>query len=252
MGDLVKSGKYSPNTVNGWLRILLTTLRAAILDLDLAYDPTRGIKPLDASDWNTYTEEEPNSLEADEVPALMASARELFPQYFAMLTIGLTTGRRPSELRPLRRKGPTPELLWSEGVLLVRRSETRGEVVERTKTGRRLRIPLPKALLDILRWHQDQLPPGPMRESDLLFPSATGGYRAPSCLDKPIREIAKAAGIRKHLTPRFMRRTFQDLSRVAEVHDFVTRAISGHATTTMHQHYSTVSGEEVRSGLAKV
>jgi integrase len=143
-------------------------------------------------------------------------------------------------------------LLWSEGVLLVRRSETRGEVVERTKTGRRLRIPLPKALLDILRWHQDQLPPGPMRESDLLFPSATGGYRAPSCLDKPIREIAKAAGIRKHLTPRFMRRTFQDLSRVAEVHDFVTRAISGHATTTMHQHYSTVSGDEVRSGLAKV
>ena len=33
---------------------------------------------------------------------------------------------------------------------------------------------------------------------------------------------------------------------------FVTRSISGHATTTMHQHYSTVSGDEVRSGLAKV
>ena len=74
----------------------------------------------------------------------------------------------------------------------------------------------------------------------------------PSCLDKPIREIAKAAKIEKALTPRFMRRTFQDLGRAASVHDFVVRAISGHATTSMQEHYSSVSGDEVRSGLAKV
>jgi hypothetical protein len=49
-----------------------------------------------------------------------------------------------------------------------------------------------------------------------------------------------------------MRRTFQDLGRSAQVHDFVVRAISGHATTTMQEHYSSVSGDEVRSGLGKV
>ena len=91
-----------------------------------------------------------------------------------------------------------------------------------------------------------------MRESELLFPSTSGGYRAPSCLDKPIREIASAAKIGKALTPRFMRRTFQDLGRAASVHDFVVRAISGHATTSMQEHYSSVSGDEVRTGLAKV
>ena len=69
---------------------------------------------------------------------------------------------------------------------------------------------------------------------------------------KPIREIAKEAKIGKTLTPRFMRRTFQDLGRAASVHDFVVRAISGHATTTMQEHYSSVSGDEVRRGLAKV
>jgi hypothetical protein len=68
-------------------------------------------------------------------------------------------------------------------VLLVRRSETRGQVMERTKTGQLLRIPL---------------------------------------------------------------------GRAAEVHDFVVRAISGHATATMHQRYSSVSDAEKRSGLAKV
>ena len=80
------------------------------------------------------------------------------------------------------------------------------------------------------------LPDGPMRDSELLFPSLTGGYRAPSCLDKPIREIATAAKIGKALTPRLMRRTFQDLGRAANVHDFVVRAISGHATTNMQEH----------------
>ncbi len=49
-----------------------------------------------------------------------------------------------------------------------------------------------------------------------------------------------------------MRRTFQDLGRSAQVHDFVVRAISGHATTTMQEHYSSVSGDEVRTGLGKV
>jgi hypothetical protein len=64
--------------------------------------------------------------------------------------------------------------------------------------------------------------------------------------------IAKATKIGKALTPRFMRRTFQDLGRAASVHDFVVRAISGHATTSMQEHYSSVSGDEVRTGLAKV
>jgi hypothetical protein len=49
-----------------------------------------------------------------------------------------------------------------------------------------------------------------------------------------------------------MRRTFQDLGRAAQVHDFVVRSISGHATAIMQEHYSTVNGEEVRAGLAKV
>jgi hypothetical protein len=94
--------------------------------------------------------------------------------------------------------------------------------------------------MDILRWHVDGLPEGPMHESELLFPSRSGGYRAPSCLDKPIEDIAEKAEIAKTLTPRFMRRTFQDLGRSAQVHDFVVRAISGHATTTMQEHYSSV------------
>jgi len=50
-----------------------------------------------------------------------------------------------------------------------------------------------------------------------------------------------------------MRRTFQDLARQAQVHDFVTRGISGHATVAMQEHYnSTVDGEETREGLSRI
>lgn len=138
-------------------------------------------------------------------------------------------------------------------MLFVRRSQVIGEPVERTKTNVRLRITLPPRLVEVLRWHvEEHLLAKKMRESELLFPATTGGYQSPNVLAKPIAEIATAAGIKKHLSPYFMRRTFQDLCRAAQVHDFVARSISGHATVEMQHLYSSVSALEVRDGLAKV
>lgn len=248
----VRAGRLSPHTVNGRLRVLLSTLRSAVFEYELAYDPTRGVKPIDTSTWETYTEEEPNALTVDEVPGFLAKARELFPQHYAQLALGLATGRRPCELRPLRWKGETPDILWKEGILLVRRSQVIGEADNRTKTKTRLRIPMPGGLVEILEQHVRRLPERLSSTSDLLFPSKTGGFQASSVLAKPIVAIAAAAKIGKHLSPYFMRRTFQDLCRAAQVHDFVARAISGHATVEMQQLYSSVDGAEVRSGLAKL
>ncbi len=75
---------------------------------------------------------------------------------------------------------------------------------------------------------------------------------ARSALDKPFAAVSKAMGLAKHVTPRAMRRTFQDLARAAEVSDVVTRAVSGHATEAMQRRYSTVSPDEMRSSLARV
>jgi hypothetical protein len=67
--------------------------------------------------------------------------REVFPQYYAVTYLGLATGLRPSSMRPLRRRGPTPDIKRDEGVVLVPRSHTLGdEVMDTTKTKLRQRL----------------------------------------------------------------------------------------------------------------
>ncbi len=245
--------KYSPNTINGWFAVLRSTLNAAVHEFELERNPVAGIEPFDVSEHPTYTHEEPNALEPAEGPAFLVKMRDLCPQHFAMVVLGFATGLRPSSLRPLRRSGPNADILWEEGVLLVRRSHTRkGEVMNTTKNKRRQRIALPPELIAILRQHVGELPSGPMRESELLFPNGAGGFRGPSVLIQPFRLVRKALGITKRLTPRAMRRSFQDFARAVEIRDVVTRSISGHLTTEMQEHYSTPAETEQRSGLARV
>lgn len=251
----IAAGDYAPTTANTWMAVLKTIFAQATIDLELPRDPSIGLRTFDTSTHHTYTDEEPNALTAEEVRDFLACMREKYPHHFAMTYLGFATGLRPSSLRPLRRKGATPDVLWKEHVLLVRQSQTDGdEVMPCTKTGTTQRLTVPKELIDVLKWHADtQLRPGPQQESALLFPAETGGFRSRSVLDKPFRDVARAIGLKKKtITPRAMRRSFQDLARTAAVADVVTRSISGHATDTMQRHYSTVSGREQREGLGRV
>lgn len=250
----VSAGKYKPTTINGHLAILKVILNTATLDLDLPRNPVQGIKPLDTSDHRTYTEEEPNALHPEDVARFLGELRLRYSQHYAMAALGLATGLRPSHMRPLRRRGPESDIKWQQGLLLVRRSHSRQqEVMNRTKTAKDQRIALPPKLMDILKWHRDtQLRLGAQTHSDLLFPSRTGGYRSPSCLDKPFRAICKVLKLPYGFSPRGMRRTYQDLMRAEEISDVVVRSISGHATEEMQQRYSTVSADEQRQALGKV
>ena len=253
MAKLVQQDQLSPHTVNDWIAVLRVIVSAFVREFRLAENPIDGIRNLDTSEHPTYTEEQPNSLTPDETRAFIGQMVETEPDHYAMTALGFATGLRPSSMRPLRRKGPTPDVLWEENAILVRRSNTRGkEVMNTTKTKKRQRIELPKELMDVLKWHVERLPEGPMHDSELLFPSETGGFRSRSVLDKPFSAVAAAIKLKKRFTPRGMRRTFQDLARAAEVRDVVTRAISGHATEAMHLHYSSVQHAEVREAVAKV
>jgi hypothetical protein len=71
--------------------------------------------------------------------------------------------------------------------------------------------------MDVLKWHVDNLKWGSAKKSDLLFPSRVGGFQARSALDGPFADVAEKMGLKKAISPRAMRRTYQDLARAAEM-----------------------------------
>ena len=254
MAKIVATGKYAPTTINGWISILFVILRRAQTELDLEHDATKGVQPLDVAEHDVYTEEEPNALTESEMGVFLDSMFDNYPQHFAMTCLGFITGLRPSSMRPLRRTGATPDVLWDKNVLLIRRSHTIGEdVMKTTKTGLKQRIHVPADLVEVLRWHvKTQLVTPEQKDGELLFPSEFGGFRNANCLQKPFKACAKAAGLDKRFTPRGMRRTFNDLARRARLESIVIKSISGHLTDRMKNLYSTVGEEEQREGIGLV
>jgi hypothetical protein len=100
-----------------------------------------------------------------------------YPSY-AMTFLGFITGARPSTLRPLRRSGSESDILWDEGLLLLRRSNALGEeIMDQTKTAVDQELPLPPEAIQVLRDHLASLPDGPMHDSEYLFPSAVAQGR---------------------------------------------------------------------------
>lgn len=127
-GQKIRSGKLSPNTANTILSVLRVITSSAADEFDIA-DACRKVKPFDTRGHRTYTEEQPNSLAPADVPRFLDVMQRLYPQHYAFVFLGFTTGLRPSSLRPLRRSGAESDIKWDEGVLLVRRSHTRGTEV---------------------------------------------------------------------------------------------------------------------------
>ncbi len=252
LAQLVHKGEYSPVTVNGWIAVMKVAIKAMASELQLDRDPAALLEPLPTTGHRSYTPEAPNSVKPEDVPRFLEAMARLHRGHHAMTVLGFLTGLRPSSLRPLRRRGPHADVLWESGHLLVRRSQTHGrEVMEATKTKKDQRIALPAWIVAVLAQHVAELR-GVAAESDLLFPSKRGGFRSRSCLDKPFDAVRREVGIGYRVTPRAMRRTYQDLARAAGVTDLVTRSISGHATEAMQQLYSTVADGEQRSALTRV
>ena len=149
---LIAEGQYTPTTANGWLTILKHVLKRAKRELQLSFNAAEGTPAFDTSEHEIYTEEEPNALTSEETAAFLACMKEEFPAQYAMTYLAFATGLRPSSMRPLRRAGATPDVLWDQGVILVRRSHTlHDEFMKTTKTGLRQRITVPSEVMDVLR-----------------------------------------------------------------------------------------------------
>lgn len=238
-----KRVKYEPSAINSWLRVLRTVLADAFSELRLGESPAARLRAL--PEPPVYTDENPNTLTADELGAVIVELRKVSPSFFPLLATEAITGLRASEATALK----WADLIEGDTVLWVRRSHVRGDVVDDTKTGRERRVPVPTMLRDILRSHLAEL----VRvqhdglDDGWMFPSDKGTPRYDTTLAKPLRKALTAAKISKRFTPHGFRRTLNNLLRSVATAD-VQKAITGHSTEAMREHYSHVAiGEKARA-----
>jgi hypothetical protein len=254
---VVETRPYDSTTLNTWLTVLATISASMTREHELPRDPCVGLKHF--TEDVAYQPDAPNALspERNEIGEFLAEMKAQYPQHYAMAFLGFAIGHRPSTLRPLRRKGPEPDLVFNEddsAKLYLRRSHSeKQEVMGRTKTGVPVVLDVPKEVGLVLKGHIDELEKATITlKSDLLFPSLrTGKLQAKTGLYKAFEAVRLSLGLPK-LTPKAMRRTWKDVARSAGIEAAVRKAVTGHATDAMEVHYSTASVGEKRDAVEKV
>jgi integrase len=240
-GWMMKEGKqHSPRTVGNFLRVLRALLRDAVAELELPRDPCARVKPPRAEG---YSEEAPNLLAPEELRMLLHVMETEFPEWYALTLTLAYTGLRWGEATALK---------WSDvdkerGVIWVRRSNWFGQIVE-TKTGKKRSVGLPPQLGEVLEDRRRKTPPV---EGGWVFATKKGELIRGSTLGKPLQKALQRAGITHNVTPHGLRRTFNNLARQV-VSGEVVRAITGHSTVAMTEHYSHVDAAEKRTAALRV
>jgi len=236
----------SPVTVNLWLRIFKALVAAYYDDHGLGLSPISGVKALGES---RRRKDDPNSLAADMLPKVLERFKTKYPQHYAMLYIGMTTGMRWSELSALE----WDDVDIEQGVLHSARAQVRKHVDTR-KTDDEIDFPLLPEMVEVLRWHRRRLieQQAPGLGKGLVFPSKVGSYSFDSRFAKPLENVRVELEIPFHISTKVMRRTFNNLLRKAAVDRLVLRSLTGHSSETMTSLYSTVESAEQRAAVAKV
>lgn len=224
---------YAATTVNG----ALVVLRMIFRDIDKPI--ANEVSPIVADDTR-ITDDEPNALDEEEVGRFVDALRATNPQHYALVLVMLSSGQRISTVLALRWE----DVDRQRETITFRRRLSEGQVLPGVKRSRTAKdeAPLHPVVWAELEAHRAQLGPAELA-SGLVFPSADGGHHARTVLKRPFKRALKLAGIAKRFTPHGCRRTASALLRRVGG-SVVTKAIVGHTTDAMHEHYAVVGMDE--------
>jgi hypothetical protein len=103
----VEARHYDSTTLNTWLRVLRVITKAMAAEYDLAKDVGEGLK-LFAED-EVFSEENPNALNEDgELAEFLRVFKQKYPQHYAMVLLGLRSGRPSQRGRRAKSWRPCP------------------------------------------------------------------------------------------------------------------------------------------------
>ncbi len=234
--------RFSPTTINGWLRVLRACLKAARLPSNPALEVPFLREPVNL--------EEPNALPPDQLKKLLTALSAHGHVIEAAAWTQALTGCRWQEVSAFR----WDDLDRDQQVLFVRRKAVKGKLVPRTKTGVPRIVGVPPVLAKLLREHRRKLTESkhPGLASGLMFPSNVGTPLASSRISDALRAACKTAGIRQRFTSHGFRRSMTDMLRKARVDPVIAAAVVGHETERMRRHYSTIDPDDARAAGEQV
>lgn len=203
-------------------------------------------------------------LSAAELAALLDAVREVAPSYDALVLTLASTGARWGAVSALTWE----DLDFGARTLRIEKAQYSG-VVDTTKTGHRRTLAMTDELAEVLRARRDErerhVAPAKLRQA-LVFPSQAGTHMQPSTIRGPLLAASVRAGLAEGVydergrlvgaegrvpSAHWFRYTLNDLLRRVASGE-VQRAITGHSTVAMSEHYSHVDVEEKRVALGRV
>jgi integrase len=237
--------KGEPITINGRLRVLKTLMADAKQILGLDFDPTERVEALPTGPKKN------RCLTPDELRRILTAMRETEPQWYPLTLFLAYTGARFGEGSALEWR----HIDWEAETIRIELAHVRGKV-KATKTDDPRVVPLPAELAEVLKAHRVRT-----GEFDLVFPARRKkgrakadmrnlGYSQPSALRKPLRAACEAGEVRRKVSAHWLRHTFNNILRQTADKE-TQKALTGHSTDEMAEHYSHVSLGEKRLAVGR-
>ncbi len=235
----------APHSKKGRLALLRAMSKDALVDglvnLDFCARVSVSIPP-------TYTNAEPNCLNGRQLDLVIA---QISRYWLDLICVLVFSGMRWGEASALM--WPALDIDGDDGVARIEWTNWKGRLQEPKNHRARRDIPLAKPLPEMLRRRRERMvaEDHPGLASDLVFPTARGTLHRGSPLRAVLNAACERAGISFRFTTHGLRRTFNDIARRV-VRGQVVRAVVGHGSDAMTDHYSNVDMEEKRTAAEAV
>ena len=246
--------RFSRRTIEDWFRVFRNMTRDAVAQLSLTKDPTMRVR-LPERIWDENDDQGKDVLTTEEFPRFMVAMKSR-PASFALVVVLGLTGQRFCHVSALK----WSDIDFDANVIRFRRKQNRGVVgpISKRKPAPR-EVPMVPLLASVLKAHkvrQEWLARRGSGEGrgttpdDYLFLSNQGTFKQPSSLSNAFKAVAKAARILKNVTPHSLRYGFNDMLRRSGIDAISARALTGHVTMQMQEHYSNVLLDDKRAAIA--
>lgn len=233
----------APNSKKNRLALLRVMAKDALadelIDRDFCLRVSVTIPPV-------YTEAEPNLLSDDQLDAVI----EHIPEYWHDLACTLAyTGLRWGEVTALH----WAEVDMERKLITVKWNNWKGNMgAPKSKRGYRT-VPMVAPLPELLQARRSRMvaEQHPGLRSGLVFPTKQGTLHKGTPLHEVLKDACKAAGVTIRFTPHGLRRTWNNIARRI-AGGLVVRAMIGHGSEAMTEHYSLVDESEKRMAAEAV